>query len=73
MEVDCHDSTVDVYEEALADGDLPVLEAYEAEYNLVHQMAFRREADEETTSIPPGTESTVVISCLGKSGWSVEL
>lgn len=69
FQVDCHDSTIDVDEEALADGDLPLMDAHEAEYNLVHRTAFRWETDDTPTEIPPGTESTVVISCLGKAGW----
>lgn len=55
-------------QQALADGDLSVAEAYETEYGLVHRPFFRWNPA-QMTLINPSQKSVVTVSCQGKIGW----
>jgi hypothetical protein len=69
------DSTMLPAQQALADGDISISEAYEIEYDLLHKPVFtwKQEVDEGQFVIEPGMKKVVVVNCLGKAAWYVLL
>jgi trafficking protein particle complex subunit 9 len=63
------DSTKAAAQQALADGDLSVFDAYETEYDLINRPMFSWQNQAENNVISPGQAITVAVTCLGKVGW----
>ncbi|KAG9318507.1 TRAPP II complex [Chiua virens] len=61
------DSTLASAQEALAEGQLDVLELYETEYDLIHHQAFSQSRDKEVKVISPGQKIVVSVACFGKA------
>lgn len=62
------DTSVSVAQQALAEGELSVAEAYETEYDLVHRPVFSYQGITNET-IGPEKKSTIAVTCFGKRGW----
>lgn len=62
------DTSVSAAQQALADGELSVAEAYETEYGLVHRPVFTYQGI-STQSIGPEKKATISVTCFGKRGW----
>lgn len=62
------DSTVSAAQQALAEGDLSIADAYETEYDLTRRpvLTWQGACD---VDIPPDQKTTVAVTCLGKYGW----
>ncbi|KAI0054107.1 hypothetical protein FA95DRAFT_1591856 [Auriscalpium vulgare] len=64
------DSTISPAQQALADGDLSVYDAYETEYELINRPVFSWDRAQETFELAPGKKIGIVITCMGKVGCS---
>lgn len=71
LTVSFEDSTVTLAQEALTEGQLDVFEAYETEYDLIHQQAFFWNRDKVIKVINPGQKVVISIACFGKAKWYV--
>lgn len=65
------DSTIAPAQEALAEGQLSVFEAFETQYDLIHRQAFSWNKDKEVKVINPGQKIVVSVACFGKVKWCV--
>ena len=65
------DSTTAPAQAALAEGDLSIYDAYETEYQLIHQPVFSWDKEQQDTEIHPGRKAVVTVTCTGKVGWYV--
>lgn len=73
LKVTCVDSTMAPAQQALADGDMPVFETYETEYELLRRPVFRWDRETEPKAVSPGRKAVLTIVCSGKVGWYVSL
>lgn len=70
------DSTIAPAQGLLADGDLPIAEAYETEYGLLRKPVFSWSSSTsggEPKDVGPGKKVLLTVRCLGKVGWYVQL
>lgn len=63
------DSTILPAQQSLAEGELSVADAYEAEYGLVHRPFFQWKMPDPLPPIGPGKRVVIPVRCHGKVGW----
>ncbi|KAG1715706.1 hypothetical protein ID866_1469 [Astraeus odoratus] len=68
LKLSFEDSTISPAQEALSDGELDILEAYETEYDLIHRKVFSWNPDKEFKPINAGRKIVLSVACLGKVG-----
>ncbi|KAG9019650.1 hypothetical protein FRB90_011996 [Tulasnella sp. 427] len=61
------DSSIGIAQQALAEGELSVAEAYETEYNLVNRPVFTYSGI-TNQNIGPEKKATISVTCFGKLG-----
>ncbi|KIO28174.1 hypothetical protein M407DRAFT_72139 [Tulasnella calospora MUT 4182] len=59
------DTSISIAQQALADGELSVAEAYETEYDLVNRPVFSYQGI-SNQSIGPEKKATIAVTCFGK-------
>lgn len=65
------DSTIIPAQQALTEGDLPVFDTYETEYDLIHRPVFTWDSRRNAHDIHPGEKTVIIVDCYGKVGWYV--
>ncbi|KAI0273777.1 TRAPP II complex [Gloeopeniophorella convolvens] len=60
------DSTMAPAQAALAEGDLPIYDAYETEYQLINRPVFSWNCEQADTEILPGKKTAISVTCTGK-------
>ncbi len=63
-----NDSTIAPIQASLAEGDLPIAEAYEAEYDLVNRPVLTW-LGLSNARIEPGKRVVAAVTCFGKRSW----
>jgi trafficking protein particle complex subunit 9 len=71
IKVTCVDSTMAPAQQALAEGEMPVFETYETEYELLRRPVFRWDPEVEPKTVGPGEKAMLTIIGSGKVGWYV--
>ncbi|QRW27635.1 transport protein particle subunit [Rhizoctonia solani] len=69
------DSTLPALQQALAEGELTIAEAYETEYELVNRPVLRWDldgTDASTITLAPRQKMPIWVTCFGKEGWLYE-
>lgn len=68
------DSTLPPLQQALAEGELTMAEAYETEYELVNRPVLKWDLEGAATlgtALAPRQKLPIWVTCLGKEGWYV--
>jgi hypothetical protein len=68
------DSTLPPLQQALAEGELTVAEAYETEYELVNRPVLKWDLDNAASLgivLAPRQKMPIWVTCFGKEGWYV--
>ncbi|PCH38067.1 hypothetical protein WOLCODRAFT_114758 [Wolfiporia cocos MD-104 SS10] len=68
MRLTFDDSTIAPAQQTLADGELPVFETYETEYDLIHRPVFTWDSTREAQRVDAGEKTSITVKCFGKVG-----
>lgn len=63
------DSTIAPAQQALTEGEMPVFETYETEYDLIHRPVFTWDGSHDAYKIDSGEKAVITVRCFGKVSW----